>query len=926
MDAAPEAGADVAPEVGLDAGPDVALDVGLDVGLDARSDAPPDVGTDVPPDAGLDAAVDAPSDVPPDVRTDVPADSGVDVPRDVPGVCSSLCAPRPVSPVSASVVSSRRPALRWALSTGTDGAQVELCRDRAFETGCVRLDATGTGATPSADLAAGVWFWRLRGRAAGVTGADASATWMFTVGARSAAVASVVGSTTDFNADGYADLLVGGPWETAGWVFLASSAGFTSAPSSIGLSQPSPSVSLSRTLCAAGDVNGDGYSDVVGFADPGSPLLFMGGASGLSATPVVFGPPGAPRAVHVAGVGDMNGDGYADVTVVRSPTSDSNHALYLHLGSAAGLSATAAQVWTGPLSVFDRSLRVRSAGDVNGDGYADLAVTSGSASEVRIYHGAPTIPVMPATVLRPSSASPGFVASGAGDLNGDGYGDVFVVVPSGGALVYLGSATGLAASPAASIAASQSSRPVAVGDLNGDGYADLAFTSDPSASPATAATMAVHFGAATGIARTPSQTLSGATGSGFGYGVAGPGDVNGDGYADLAVGAAAISGSAEGRVTLHLGGAAGAAVAPTGRLADPTERTLGTALALAGRTYLATSMGAVLACAGDRCQAADEGILPGEFGAAVAATGTDPYRPEAIVGAPRLDRAFVYRHTPSEVTAITLVGPAASGFGSAVAGGADVDGDRFLEVAVGAPDSGQAFVFPGSLVGTLTSPLATLSGPAGSRFGQSLALVGDVNGDAFADLLVGAPMADRAYLYLGTASGLPAAPTATLSGPAGSRFGAAVTGVGDLDADGRADVLVGAPMADRAYLYLGAAGGLAATPVSLSGPSGSQFGASLSGSREAGLLIGAPGAGRAYVHPANPALAATALATLTGAGRFGSAVVFDFAGAAVVAAPDRGAVTRFVRPTLGWAAAAPVATAVSGVNTGFGAWLVTRLY
>ncbi len=923
-DAASDVGADVAsdqpldvpaarPDAGADASPDVPRDTAPDAPLDAPLDAPTDASLDVPTDAPLDAPLDAPTDASLDVPTDAPADvPTVDVP------CTTRCAPRPVWPGSASVVSSHRPLLRWALAPETDGAQVELSRDRTFATGVVTLTATGTTTSPSADLAPGAWHWRLRGRSAGVSGTAASAPWMFVVGSRSAALSSVVGSTPDFNADGHADLVVGAVGSTGAWVFLGGSTGFASAPSFIGPSVPSLEVSLERTLSAAGDLNGDGYPDVLGLSGAGV-LMFGGGVAGLSASPTVALPPGV---VDVAGVGDVNGDGYADAVATRVVTG-SNYSVSLHLGGAAGLSTAAAQTWTGGLNLFDSQVRGRAAGDVNGDGYADVIVSSLSTGEVRIYHGGATLPTTPSATLTPTSTAPVFNAAGAGDLNGDGYGDVFVaIVSNGGTLVYYGSATGLGSS-SASIATSSWRLPRAAGDLNGDGFDDLAFdNTDPSTAGSS---VAVHLGGASGVARTVSQTLSGAARSLFGYGVAGLGDVDGDGYHDLAVGEATLSGVAAGRVNLHRGGATGVATAFTNRLADPTEATFGTSLAPSPSGFLVTSLGAMHACSGTACTRIEGGLLPGAFGSATVATGTDPFRFNAVVGAPGSDRAFAYLQSASASSVVTLVGPSATSFGAALGVG-DVDNDHFRDVVVGAPDGDRAFVYPDGLAGLSTTPSTTLSGPTGSRFGRGLAVVGDVNADGFEDLVVGAPMADRAYLYLGAASGLPTTPTATLTGPAGSRFGSAVVGVGDLNSDGRAEVLIGAPGADQAYLYLGAAGGFAATPVTLAGPAGSQFGASLAGSRSAGLLVGAPGAGRAYVHRADPA-SATLLATLTGSGHFGSAVVFDSLGAAIVAS-DAGAVTRYVPPAGGFGASdgsAPVATAVSGVNAAFGARMVTRL-
>jgi hypothetical protein len=112
-------------------------------------------------------------------------------------------------------------------------------------------------------------------------------------------------------------------------------------------------------------------------------------------------------------------------------------------------------------------------------------------------------------------------------------------------------------------------------------------------------------------------------------------------------------------------------------------------------------------------------------------------------------------------------------------------------------------------------------------FGNGARFVGDVNGDGFGDVVVGATHYDtaaepsepfqgegRAYLFLGSADGLEA--TAAWSkdptDAAAARFGTAIAGVGDLSGDGLADVLIGAPGVSKVYLYLGTSSGLAAAP------------------------------------------------------------------------------------------------------------------
>jgi hypothetical protein len=178
--------------------------------------------------------------------------------------------------------------------------------------------------------------------------------------------------------------------------------------------------------------------------------------------------------------------------------------------------------------------------------------------------------------------------------------------------------------------------------------------------------------------------------------------------------------------------------------------------------------------------------------------------------------------------------------GTSVAGAGDVDGDGYADVIVGAPgydagetNEGAAFVFLGSASGVAdgnpTTAAAMLqSNQADAALGTSVAGAGDVDGDGYADVIVGAPGYDAgesnegaAFVFLGSASGVadgnPATAAAKLqSNQEDAGLGQSVAGAGDIDADGYADVIVGAPGYDAgeseegaAFVFLGSASGVA---------------------------------------------------------------------------------------------------------------------
>ena len=165
-------------------------------------------------------------------------------------------------------------------------------------------------------------------------------------------------------------------------------------------------------------------------------MLFLGSASGLGALPVwevESDEPGAFYGVSVTGAGDVNGDGHADFAVGcrGCDTAVGNTGkVFVYYGGPGG-SATVADVVLEGANVSEAfGQRVAGAGDFDGDGYADLAVSApgydGGRGRILVYVGSPAGLTLAATHEAPAGTAGGFGArlAGGGDFDGDGFDDV----------------------------------------------------------------------------------------------------------------------------------------------------------------------------------------------------------------------------------------------------------------------------------------------------------------------------------------------------------------------------------------------------------------------------------------------------------------------------------------------------------------------
>ncbi|MEW6747828.1 MAG: FG-GAP-like repeat-containing protein [Planctomycetota bacterium] len=359
-----------------------------------------------------------------------------------------------------------------------------------------------------------------------------------------------VASAGDVNADGFADVIVGctgthDPPYTRSRVhlYLGSAAGLPTTPAWTAYGEQLEGYwngKLGYSVSSAGDVNGDGFDDVIlggpGWSrNCGEARVYLGSAGGLASTPVWTTYGGAYHG-HAVTHGDVNGDGFDDDVVGAGGHHVPGKASVFH-GSPAGPSAQPDWWFLGD-DWYEVGEAV-AAGDINGDGYDDVVVGAENRADTWIFTGSASgLSSTPTWILWENKLYFGYRLA-CGDLNGDGYADVIAL--TGGydtaARAYFGSPSGPSLSHDWMIGIEWHPMWVATGDIDGDGFDDV-LVGDYQFNNYSGRAM-VFLGSESGPSQTPDWLFDGtalAYPGYFGHSLASAGDVNGDGWGELIVG------------------------------------------------------------------------------------------------------------------------------------------------------------------------------------------------------------------------------------------------------------------------------------------------------------------------------------------------------------------------------------------------------
>ncbi|MBC8172588.1 MAG: FG-GAP repeat protein [Chitinophagales bacterium] len=691
-----------------------------------------------------------------------------------------------------------------------------------------------------------------------------------------------ISNAGDVNGDGYIDMIVGAKGFSNGqtsegrvYVYHRLDTGINTI-SSVSIESNQAYAFFGNAVSSAGDVNGDGFDDIIvgaseydnGQTNEGRVYIFFGSSSGINIIPAQIMESDQAYAFFgnaVSAAGDVNNDGYDDVIVGAYwyDQGQSNEGrVYIYHGSPIGINTTPVISMEGNQINAHLGVSVSGAGDVNSDGYDDVIVgadnfSNGQTGEGRayIYYGSATgISPVSSTILESNQehAGFGFSVSDAGDVNGDDYYDVIIGAhyydnvdySEGRAYIYHGSSTGINTIPGAIMESDQTNASFGeavsgIGDVNNDSYDDVIVGAINYNNDQLGEGRAyLYHGSSIGINIIPTATIeSDQLNANLGVSFASIDDVNNDSYDDIFIGADMYDNGQinEGRVFIYYGNNCSSSfyyadadndgygnpkdlivtcLPVVGYITDNSDCNDFNALKNPTTIWYLDSDADHYYAGNTITQCASPG--PEYFFSNILDSGDCnntnavifPMAEELLDGWDNncngtIDENFIWTFS-----GILESNQAFSFFGGSVSGAGDVNGDGYADVIVGAEDfdngqttEGRAYIYHGTASGITATPAVTIEvNKSDARFGCSVSGAGDVNGDGYADVIVGAYNftndeldEGRAYIYHGSATGINTIPATILENEeAFSYFAYSVDCAGDVNNDGYDDVIIGA--------------------------------------------------------------------------------------------------------------------------------------
>ncbi|MHC0065416.1 beta strand repeat-containing protein [Nostoc sp. UIC 10890] len=771
---------------------------------------------------------------------------------------------------------------------------------------------------------------------------------------------SSVSSAGDINGDGFDDLIIG-----SSYVVFGSNSGFNAQFNLSSLDGSNGFVingilseGLGRSVSSAGDINGDGFDDLI----IGAPFASPNGQSAAGSSYVVFGSNNGFNAQFnlssldgsdgfvingiaesdnsgssVSSAGDINGDGFDDL-VIGARYADPNGqsvagSSYVVFGSNSGFDAqfnlstldgSNGFVINGINQLDFSGWSVSNAGDINGDGFDDLVIGARYADPNGRSRVGKSYVVFGSNSgfdaqfnLSSLDGSNGFVISGiididayngsvwsvsnAGDINGDGFDDLIIgardASPNGQSrvgesYVVFGSSSGFAANLNLSsldgsdgfvikgIAAydRSGSSVSSAGDINGDGFDDLiigALRASPNGQSGAGSSYVVFGRSSSFGAQFNLSSLDGSDGfvingiaayDSSGSSVSSAGDINGDGFDDLIIGAPGASPNGQNRAGSSYVVFGFASPTPTNKppvaVNDTATTDEDTAVnidvlandsnfltlsAINGRTVvvgtaITLSSGALVTLNANGSLTYDPNAQFESLAVGESSTDSFTYTTNngSLSNTASVNLTINGVNDAPQVTSFNLSSlNGSNGFvingidandnsGNSVSSAGDINGDGIDDLIIGArrasPNgqfrAGESYVVFGSNSGfDAQFNLSSLDGSNGfvingmryDNSGSSVSSAGDINGDGFDDLIIGAPGASTnnqynnvgsSYVVFGSNSGFDAQLNlSTLDSSNGfvingiaafDNLGGSVSNAGDINGDGFDDLIIGA--------------------------------------------------------------------------------------------------------------------------------------